>query len=274
MSAPNEADVELPRLLEAIHERRFHDFRSYARSSLGRRVETARATLGCPTLASLRERVVRDPAAWSTLLRFLTVQVSDMFRDPPYFLALRRIVAPRLATYPAIRVWVAGCSTGEELYSLAILLHEEGLLARSTLYATDIDPAALSAARAGTYAADRLAASDERYRSAGGKRSLSDYCTAARGKVTFDRSLVAHVVCEDHSLATDGVFAEVHLVSCRNVLIYFDRALQHRAVGLFRDALVRRGFLGLGRHESLRFSAHAAAFAVLAQQEQIYQRSP
>ncbi len=162
MSASPDADAELRLLLEAIRARYCHDFRSYARPTLVRRVETARAILGCPTLAALRERVARDPAAFATLLRFLTVQVSDLFRDPSYFLALRRLVAPHLATYPAIRVWVAGCSTGEEVYSLAILLHEEGLLARSTLYATDIDLGALRVAEAGAYAADRAAAFDER----------------------------------------------------------------------------------------------------------------
>ena len=167
---------------------------------------------------------------------------------------------------------MAGCGNGEEAYSLAIILEEEGLLNRALIYATDINPEALRRAEAGVYSLDRAAAFSESYRRAGGKRSLSDHCTAAYGGVVFDKRLREKVLFSDHSLATDAVFAEVHLITCRNVLIYFDRALQDRAIGLFQEALVRRGVLGLGSKESLQFSAHAGAFVELVGPERIYQR--
>ena len=165
-----------------------------------------------------------------------------MFRDPAYFRALREQVVPLLRTYPSLKVWVAGCSTGEEAYSLAILLREEGLLQRTLIYATDINPHTLERAEAGIYAIDRIAGFTINHRESGAKSSLSDYYTAAYGRAIFDKSLREHIVFSDHSLATDSVFAEVQFVSCRNVLIYFNRALQDRAVGLFRDSLCRKGF--------------------------------
>ena len=206
------------------------------------------------------------------LLGYLTVQVSELFRDPAYFRAIRAHVVPHLRTYPSLKVGVAGCAAGEELYSLAILFREEGLDERTVFYATDINPDALRKAEAGVYALDRLPLFTENHRKAGGKSSLSDYYTAAYGAAVFDRSLRRRAVFSDHSLVSDAVFAEVHLVSCRNVLIYFDRDLQDRAVGLFKDALVRRGFLGLGSRESLRFTRHASAFDEFGPAERIYQK--
>ena len=218
---------------------------------------------GCETLSQLQDRVLHEPTVFPALLDYLTVQVSEMFRDPAYFRSLRETVVPLLRTYPSLKVWVAGCSTGEEVYSLAILLREEGLLERTLIYATDINPQALQKAEAGVYDLDRIAGFTENHRKSGARSSLSDYYTAAYGRAVFDKSLKQHIVFSDHSLATDSVFAEVQLVSCRNVLIYFDRELQDRALGLFRDALCRKGFLGIGAKESLRFSAHADAFAEL-----------
>jgi chemotaxis protein methyltransferase CheR len=200
------------------------------------------------------------------------MQVSEMFRDPSYFRALREKVLPHLRTYPSLKVWIAGCSAGEELYSLAILLREEGLYERTLFYATDINPDALSAAEAGLYSLDRIRRFTENHQKSGGKSSLSNYYTAAYGRAVFDKSLRDRVVFSDHSLVTDAVFAEMHLISCRNVMIYFDRALQDRAIGLFRDSLTRKGFLGLGSKESLRFSKHAAGFSDFAPEEKIYQR--
>jgi chemotaxis protein methyltransferase CheR len=206
------------------------------------------------------------------LLPYLTVQVSEMFRDPGYFLTLREKVVPHLKTYPSLKVWIAGCSTGEELYSLAILFREEGLESRTIFYATDINQDALKKAEAGVYDASRIPLFTENHRRAGGKSSLSDYYTAGYGRAIFDPSLKERTVFSDHSLVSDAVFAETHLVSCRNVLIYFNRDLQDRALGLFRDSLVRKGFLGLGSKESLRFSAHADAFPEYEPSERIYQR--
>jgi chemotaxis protein methyltransferase CheR len=216
--------------------------------------------------------VLRDAALFPQLLDFLTVQVSEMFRDPSYFLALREKVLPILRTYPSLKVWVAGCSAGEEAYSLAILLREEGLLERSLIYATDINARSLRVAQAGVYEVARVASFTSNHRKSGSKHSLSEYYTAAYGAARFDGSLRERIVFSDHSLATDAVFAEVHLVSCRNVLIYFNRRLQDRALGLFHEALTLRGFLGLGSKESLRFSAHARRFEELVPSERIYRR--
>jgi chemotaxis protein methyltransferase CheR len=265
-------DIELELLIDAIYLKYHYDFRRYAAASLRRRLTTAMARFECRTLSQLQDKVLHDPAVFPPLLNFLTVQVSEMFRDPAYFRAMRTEVVPLLRTYPSLKVWIAGCSTGEEAYSMAILLREEALLARTLIYATDINPEALQKAEAGVYDVDRIAGFTENHRKSGARSSLSDYYTAAYGRVVFDKSLKQHIVFSDHSLATDSVFAEVQLVSCRNVLIYFNRELQDRAVGLFREALCRGGFLGIGAKESLRFSPHAAAFADFAREDRIFQK--
>jgi chemotaxis protein methyltransferase CheR len=265
-------EIELQLLLEAIYLRFRYDFRSYSMASLKRRVARALDEFGCSSISALQERVLHDPTVFPQMLQFLTVQVSDMFRDPAYFKTLRERIVPILMTYPSLKLWVAGCSSGEEVYSLAILLREEGLSERTLIYATDINGEALRRAEAGVYPLDRMAAFTENHRLSGGRGSLSTYYTAAYGSAVFDRSLLKRVVFSDHSLATDHVFAEVQLISCRNVMIYFDRALQDRTVGLFKEALCRRGFLGLGSKESLRGSAHAAHFADFASGERWYQR--
>lgn len=265
-------DLEIQLLLEALFQHYHYDFRHYARASIKRRLVQARIQLGFPTISALQDRVLHEPSMLPRLLDYLTVQVSEMFRDPSYFRALRETVVPHLRTYPSLKVWIAGSSTGEEVYSLAILFREEGLYDRTIFYATDINPQALAAAEAGVYGLDRIRKFTENHQKSGGKSSLSDYYTAAYGRAVFDKSLRERVVFSDHSLVTDAVFAEMQLISCRNVMIYFDRPLQDRAIGLFRDALARQGFLGLGSKESLRFSAHADAFVEFAAGEKIYRR--
>ncbi|WP_019142635.1 CheR family methyltransferase [Noviherbaspirillum massiliense] len=265
-------DIELKLLLEAVYLKYQHDFRHYALASLRRRMQQAMVRFECRTLSQLQDKVLHDPAVFPQMLRFFTVQVSEMFRDPAYFKALREHVVPVLRTYPSLKIWVAGCSNGEEVWSLAILLQEEELLERSIIYATDINPEALRTAEAGIYELDRIAQFSQNYRQAGGTASLSDYYSAAYNSAIFNQQLKRQIVFADHSLATDSVFSEVHLVSCRNVLIYFDRALQDRAIGLFHDALVHRGFLGIGPKESLRFSAHAHRFSEIPARQRIYQR--
>jgi len=265
-------NLEIKLLLEALFQRYHYDFRSYAQASIKRRLVQARDQLGFSSISALQERVLHDPAMLPRLLGYLTVQVSEMFRDPSYFRALREKVLPHLRTYPSLRIWIAGCSTGEEVYSLAILFREEGLYQRTLFYATDINPDALRAAEAGVYALDRISKFTENHQKSGGKSSLSDYYTADYGRAVFDKSLRERVVFSDHSLVTDSVFAEMHLISCRNVMIYFDRPLQDRAIGLFRESLTRKGFLGLGSKESLRFSDHSGAFAEFVPLEKIYQR--
>jgi chemotaxis protein methyltransferase CheR len=267
-----DADIEVRLLLDAIFHKYHYDFRRYASASLKRRVGAALAHFGFPTVSLLQDRVLRDAQTFAELLRFLTVQVSDLFRDPLYFRAIREKVVPYLWTYPSLKVWVAGCATGEEAYSLAILLAEEGLLERSMIYATDINPECLRSAEEGVYAIDRFAQFSENYRRAGGRGSLSDYYVARYSSAILDRSLKKSILFSDHSLATDSVFAEMQLVSCRNVLIYFDRELQDRAIGLLRDSLCRRGFLGLGARETLRLPEHAGEFSEFVPDVRIYQR--
>ncbi|MBO9711755.1 protein-glutamate O-methyltransferase CheR [Sphingomonas sp.] len=265
-------DIEIRLLLEALHQRYHYDFRNYAQASIRRRLRQALGQLGFANFSAMHERLLHDEALLPRLLGYLTVQVSEMFRDPGYFRALREKVVPRLKTYPSLKVWIAGCSTGEEVYSLAILFREEGLEDRTQFYATDISAEALEAASRGIYALDRIAGFTRNHQEAGGKSSLSDYYATAYGSAVFDKSLRERVVFSDHSLVTDAVFGEMHLISCRNVMIYFDRDLQDRAIGLFKDSLVRNGFLGLGSKENLRFSPHAGAFGDFVRAEKIYQR--
>ena len=271
MSAPS-TELEVRLLLEAIFLRFHYDFRSYSMASLKRRVDSALTKLRCDTVSVLQHKILHDPQAFPILLQQLTVQVSDMFRDPSFWKVLRERIVPELRTYPSLRIWAAGCSAGEEVYSLAILLQEENLLERTMIYATDINPEALTKAATGIYPIDRIAAFSENHRLSGARRALSEYFTADLGAAVFHRSLRAHTVFSDHSLATDSVFAEVQVVLCRNVLIYFDRELQNRALGLFKDALCRRGFLGLGSRETLQFTTHSGAFQTLVAEDRWYQR--
>ncbi len=258
---PGAFDIEVGLLLETIYQRFHYDFRGYSMASMKRRIRQALIVLQCETVSRLQERLLHEPALFTQLLRFLTVQVSEMFRDAGFYKTLRERIIPILRTYPSLKVWIAGCSSGEEFYSLAILFREEGLFDRTIFYATDINGDALRQAEAGVYPIDRVIGFSEAYQAAGGRGSLSQFYSAAYNSIVFDRSLISRAVFSDHSLATDSVFAEVHLISCRNVLIYFDRDLQDRTIALFAEALIRRGFLGLGSKESLMLSSHAAGFA-------------
>jgi chemotaxis protein methyltransferase CheR len=272
-SAPEKIeDIEIRLLLEALYSKYHYDFRNYAMASIKRRLKQARDQLDFASFSALQESLLHDPAMLPRILGYLTVQVSEMFRDPTYFRAIREKVVPHLRTYPSLKVWIAGCSGGEELYSLVILFREEGLEERTLFYATDINQDALHVAEAGIFTLDRIQLFTNNHRESGGKSSLSDYYQAAYGRVSFDKSLRQKVVFSDHSLVTDAVFAEMHLISCRNVLIYFDRTFQDRALGLFKDSLARKGFLGLGAKESLRFSKYAGAFTDFVREEKIYQR--
>jgi chemotaxis protein methyltransferase CheR len=271
--AERNTDIEIRLLIEAIYLKYSYDFRDYSGASIKRRVLHALRQLECATISALQERVLHDPHMFMQLLQYLTIPVSEMFRDPEHFLALRREVVPLLKTYPSLKIWIAGCSTGEEVYSMAILLREEGLLERAIIYATDINPTSLEKAKQGIYSLERMRAYTESYQRAGGQRSFSDYYTAAYGHAIFDSSLRENVTFADHSLATDSVFSETHLVSCRNVLIYFNKALQDRAFGLFHESLCHRGFMLLGSKETLDFSAYSDRFETLTRPERIYRKS-
>lgn len=269
---PEVSDEDIRLLLEAIYQRYHYDFRQYAVASLRRRLLQAMSHLQSATLHELQQKVLSDTTVFPRLLEYLTVQVSDLFRDPEFYLAVRRQVIPLLATYPSIKLWIAGCSTGEEAYSFAILLAEAGLLDRTRIYATDINDESLRKAQNGVYSLDRMKQFTLNHRASGADGSLSDYYHASHESAVMAPSLKQHITFADHSLATDSIFSEVQLVSCRNVLIYFDRELQDRALGLFNDALCRRGFLCLGSKESVRFSAHAGRFEECSAEQKIYRR--
>ncbi|HEY5806965.1 MAG TPA: CheR family methyltransferase [Povalibacter sp.] len=269
---PEVTELEIHLLLEAIYQRFHYDFRQYAIASVRRRLLQALSGMQCESISGLQERLLHDERVFPRLLGYLTIQVTDLFRDPEFFLALRQHVVPLLATYPSIKLWVAGCSTGEEAYSFAILLAEEGLLDRTLIYATDINDESLRKAQAGVYALSRVRQFTLNHRASGGRHSLSDYYHADQDNAVMTTALRRRITFADHSLATDNTFSEVQLVSCRNVLIYFDRGLQDRALGLFADALCPRGFLCLGTRESVRFSGHAHRFADLGVSQKIYRR--
>ncbi|MGY4533472.1 protein-glutamate O-methyltransferase CheR [Pseudomonas sp. GV071] len=273
MSPDRNIEIELRLLIEAIYLKYNYDFRDYSGASFKRRVRHALQQFNCATITALQERILHEPSAFMQLLQYLTIPVSEMFRDPSYYLALRQQVVPLLKTYPSVKVWVAGCSTGEEVYSLAILLKEEGLLERSIIYATDINPRSLEKAERGIFSLENIRTYTENYQKAGGQRAFSDYYTAAYEGALFDKSLRDNVTFADHSLATDSVFSETQLVSCRNVLIYFNKTLQDRAFGLFHESLCHRGFLGLGSKESLDFSSYAKRFEPLVKHERIFRKA-
>jgi len=268
----SDVDIELKMLMEAIYLKYSYDFRDYTGASQKRRVLHALHEMGCASVSALQARVMHEPAAFSQLLQYLTIPVTAMFRDPSYYAALREHVVPVLKTYPSLKIWIAGCSTGEEVYSMAILLKEEGLLERSMIYATDINPQSLDKARQGVFPLESMQEYTENYQRAGGRRSFSDYYTAAYNAALFDRSLCENTTFADHSLATDAVFSETHLISCRNVMIYFKKKLQERAFGLFHESLCHRGFLGLGSKESIDFSAYGPRFEPVDKRERLFRK--
>jgi chemotaxis protein methyltransferase CheR len=253
----NDVDVEaieLDLLVEAIWRRYGYDFRGYAKASLARRVHRRLVLDGIETMAALQHALLHDVSYFRRLMKDLTVTTTEMFRHAPFFSALREIVAPRLKTYPYVHIWHAGVSTGQEVYSMAILLREAGLYDRCRLYATDVNRAALDAARAGVFPASKLKQYTEAYQLAGGREPFADYFTVAYDKAAVDESLKENIVFAEHNLATDAPFGEMHLVLCRNVLIYFDRDLRERALGVLHESTVLNGMLAVGSRESLRFS--------------------
>jgi chemotaxis protein methyltransferase CheR len=266
-------DIELKLLFESIYLKYNYDFRHYALASMKRTLVNAMNQMGCHSLTALQEKVLHDSECFYDLLQSLTIPVSEMFRDPSYFLALREKVIPHLKTYPSLKIWVAGCSTGEEVYSLAILLQEEDLLERTILYATDINQRSLEKAEKGVLNENAIPKFTQNYQESGGKRSLSDYYTVSFDSVKFNSVLKKNITFTDHSLVTDAVFSETQLISCRNVLIYFNRDLQDRVFGIFHESLCRKGFLGLGLQETIQFSQHATYFDPFVKKYRIYQKA-
>lgn len=265
-------DLEIELLLEAIYRRYGYDFRGYSKASLRRRVLHRLEFSRQPNVASMIEKVLHDRQFFATLLNDLTVNVTEMYRDPAFYRVFREKIVPQLKTFPFIKIWHAGCSTGEEIYSMAILLKEEGLYERTMIYATDIDKGVLARARKAIYPIDAIAQYSRNYQQAGGTASLSDYYTARYDSVIMNQSLKRNIVFADHDLVTDRVFGEMHVILCRNVLIYFDSHLQQRVFQLFRDSLDLGGILCLGSKESLRFSGCEDDFDVIDANLKIFRR--
>ena len=263
--------IEINLLLEAIYQRYGYDFKQYNQASIKRRLLHHLAKTGHPNISTLIPEILYDETAFKALVFDISVMVTEMFRDPWFFMTLRKKVIPFLRTFPFINVWQAGCATGEEVYSLAILLKEEGLYDRTRIYATDFNDAALERAKARIYPLDRIKEYSANYQKAGGQKSLANYYRARYQSTIMDASLQDNITFANHNLATDGVFAEMHLILCRNVLIYFDHALKNRVLSIFRDSLCYNGFLCLGSKETLQFSAVQPDFIEFAAKERIYQ---
>lgn len=264
--------VETELLLEAVYRVYGHDFRGYAPATLRRRVLHTVQVEGLPSVSALQHRVLHEPQALGRLLGALSIPVTEMFRDPSFYRALREQVLPVLRTHPFLRVWHAGCATGEEVYSLAMVLEEEGLLGRTRLYATDLSAAALEVARAGVYPQEKLETYAGNYAQAGGRGAFAGYFTRHGGYGQVVDRLRRPVIWGQHNLVSDGSFNEFHLILCRNVLIYFSRPLQDQVQGLLLGSLMPFGVLALGRHESLDFSPHAGQFSTLNSAEKLYRR--
>jgi chemotaxis protein methyltransferase CheR len=264
--------LELDLLLEGIVRMYGYDFRGYARTSLRRRIDGIVRAEGLSSISALQERVLRNPASWERFLQGISVSVSAMFRDPGFWRTFRQHAVPLLRTYPFIRIWQAGCSLGEEAYSLAILLQEEGLYERTRIYATDINEVTLRQAREGIYPADLMSKYGEYYVRAGGTESFSSYYTARYDLAIFRPELRRNIIFSQHNLVSDGPFNEFNVVLCRNVMIYFNRELQERTHQLFLDSLAKFGILGLGSRESLRFLRQEPAYDLLAPGEKLYRR--
>jgi chemotaxis protein methyltransferase CheR len=263
---------ELRQLLDAIFEQYGVDFRDYAYSSLKRRVLRRAIEEKAGTIADLQKLVLADPSKMERLVTALTIHVTAMFRDPAFFRVLRHEVVPILRTYPFIRLWVAGCSTGEEVYSLAILLHEEGLYSRCRIYATDLRETVLEKARAGIFPLACMQDYTRNYQHAGGQSAFAEYYTADHENVVFRPFLKENIIFATHNLVGDASFNEFHGIFCRNVMIYFNRALQDRVHRLFCDSLVTYGYLGLGRSESIRFSESHHQYEAVSVKERIFRK--
>ena len=269
---PELEQIEIELLLEGIYQHYGFDFRSYAYASIRRRLWKRIEAEGLTTISGLQDQVLHNPPMMEKLLLDLSINVTSMFRDPGFYRVFREQVIPTLRTYPFIRVWHAGCATGEEVYSMAILLEEEGLYERSRIYATDINEVVLQKAKSGIFPLERMQEYTENYIAAGGKRAFSDYYTAKYGGALFSPGLTKNVVFSQHNLVTDRSFSEFNVILCRNVLIYFDKTLQSRVLTLFYDSLAMFGILALGSKESLRFSPYEECYEQINGPEKIYRK--
>jgi len=265
-------NIELQLLLQAIYQKYGYDFRNYSKASIKRRIQYRLNKDGISNISTMQHKVLYDVSFFEKLLLDLSINVTEMFRDPNFYLALRKIVIPELKKYPFLKIWHAGCASGEEAYSMAIILKEEGLYDRTQIYATDMNQVVLKQAKDGIYNISKLKQYTANYQKAGGLEAFSSYYVAHYEHVVMDQSLKENILFSDHNLATDGVFGEMNLILCRNVLIYFNRELQHRALGLFFDSICSDGFLCLGSKESIRYSDYSDSFEDVDRKEKIYRR--
>jgi chemotaxis protein methyltransferase CheR len=265
-------DIEVALLLEAIYRRYGFDFREYAPASLKRRLWRRASAEGVETISALQALVLHDPACMERLLLDLSINVTTMFRDPSFYAAFREKVVPILRTYPFTRIWVAGCSTGEEVYSLAIVLREADLLDRTRIYATDINEAVIESARLGVFPLEKMQDYTKNYLAAGGTNAFSEYYLASYDGAVFDRGLVENAVFAQHNLVSDRCFNEFHVIVCRNVMIYFDRSLQERVFALFHESLARLGVLALGHKETIRLSSFAPHYQEIDPIEKLWKK--
>ncbi|MDF2154537.1 protein-glutamate O-methyltransferase CheR [Vibrio sp. CAU 1672] len=268
----NDEQLEIQLFLEAIYRKYGYDFREYSVAHTRRRLEYRRAAEGMKNYSEMLHKVIYDPRFFEQILLDLSINVTEMFRDPWFYKKVREIVLPHLKTYPFVKVWHAGCSAGQEVYSMGILLEEEGMNERAQLYATDFNEAILEKAQKGIYPMDLVRQYTTNYQASGGLNSFSDYYTADYEHVIIKNRLRDNVLFTPHNLATDGVFGEMNVIFCRNVLIYFNRELQNKVFQLFYDSLVPGGFLCLGSKESLRFSGIAEKFELVSEREKIYRK--
>jgi chemotaxis protein methyltransferase CheR len=266
------APIELDLLLEAVFQRYGYDFRSYTRSFIERQTRQFLPEAGCAAVSEMIPKVLHDEAFFWRLARRYSISVTEMFRDPFVYRAVRERIVPLLRAWPHFTIWHAGCATGEEVYSLAIVLKEEGVYDQATIYATDFNDEVLERAGEGVYEADGMRVAGGNYLLAGGKASLSDHCSTFNGAVAMDGSLKERLTFANHDLAGDDGFAETHLVFCRNVLIHFNRELQNRVLGLFTEGLVHGGFLCLGTEEDIRFSDVSHRYAVVDRKARLFRK--
>jgi len=267
----NNEDIEIKCLLEVLLEKSGHDFRHYSQAHVKRRVRHLLSMCGAPHISQMTHQIIHDDSFLETVLHQLSINVTEMFRDPGFYYAVREKVVPILATWPHVRIWHAGCATGEEMYSMAILLEEEGIYGKCKIYGTDFSPAAIAEARKGVYKVDQMKNYTRNYLKSGGKESFSDYYTAKYDYVLIDKALKRNMTFAEHNLALDAVFSEVNMVVCRNVMIYFDRELQLRVLNLFAESLCPGGILCLGNKEAIGPECRNL-FEPIDEKEKIYRR--
>jgi len=272
MKSENISELEISLLLEAIYQKYGYDFRQYSKAHINRRIASRMAMSGLEDVSQIQSKVLKDETFAYDLLQDLSITVTEMFRDKDFYKSLRENVIPILKTYPYIKIWHAGCATGQEAYSMAIILQEEGLYDRATIYATDFNQYALNKAKEGIFSNALMKEFTINYQLAGGKESFSSYYTSNYDNIIMNQSLKKNIVWANHNLVTDSVFAEVHLILCRNVLIYFDVNLQNKVQKLFYESLINGGILCLGSKESLRFTDFFERYIELDQKQRIFKK--